>query len=151
MCVYIYIERERERLIICVCIYIYTVIYLHICIVTCTNLISRVAASGPTPEIEEIGLQPLAEEMHLSMLRDCRRHEFYDQCLARRISEVRGKVLMPAWLPGQLVERFTISVELVGCSKPAHSPFHCSLAGYARPCLQVSYKHTVDFSKIECV
>ena len=84
------------------------------------------AASGPTPEIEEIGLQPLAEEMHLSMLRDCRRHEFYDQCLARRISEVRGKVLMPAWLPGQLVERFTISVELVGCSKPAHSLFHCS-------------------------
>ncbi|OLP90771.1 Protein arginine N-methyltransferase 6 [Symbiodinium microadriaticum] len=33
-------------------------------------------------------------EMHLSMLRDCRRHEFYDQCLARRISEVRGKVVI---------------------------------------------------------
>eukprot|EP00439_Symbiodinium_sp_Y106_P077192 s501_g16.t1 len=33
-------------------------------------------------------------EMHLSMLRDCRRHEFYDQCLARCTNELRGKVVI---------------------------------------------------------
>ncbi|CAE7259435.1 prmt6, partial [Symbiodinium natans] len=33
-------------------------------------------------------------EMHLSMLRDSRRHQFYDQCLAKHVSELRGKVVI---------------------------------------------------------